>query len=448
MRKIIIFFIIVFISSTTVLASNNKINVVLDGNEIQFDTEPIMIDGRVMIPIRQVVESLGASITWENDTKTIITILFGSVIVFQIDNPYAFGYYGTIELDVPPQIINGRTLIPIRFLVENSGCNVEWDVVSNTVYIKTPFKNILLEENVENIILGNEVTIPAEYKIIDFAVGDLNNDNLNDLAVVIDKDDLQEMRYICILLQNSNGEYVVKHKNTKLLLKRNVNKDPFDEIKIKDGNLIINESSLGNYWNFKYAFGYVGEEFVLNSSTVVSTIMYEDELEVKAENSRNFSDNYVEYYITKDDDKQLIYNGEGSGKKHLFDNVRKDSDLDNNLIFLPYNYLSDESYEMNITPQEALDKAKEMYYPNAEKCILSWTEETKKNFTNLYGYSPPNYYYTDGDCILRYSSYLKKPYHCVSYGSEEEIGLPLTYFINDNTGGIYDDLYTELGENF
>ena len=42
-----------------------------------------------------------------------------------------------IELDVPPKIENGRTLVPIRFISENLGCDVEWDELKREVIINT-----------------------------------------------------------------------------------------------------------------------------------------------------------------------------------------------------------------------------------------------------------------------------------------------------------------------
>lgn len=110
--------------------------VLVNGEPVTFDQSPVIIDGRTLVPIRAVVEKLGYEVRWNDVTKTVYVktkkiadMSFpGTNIKVSIDNEL-------IVFDVPPQIINGRTLIPIRAVAEKLGYEVDWDGDLKVVYI-------------------------------------------------------------------------------------------------------------------------------------------------------------------------------------------------------------------------------------------------------------------------------------------------------------------------
>ena len=95
-------------------------------------------NGRTMVPLRFVGEAFGAGFTYDPVFK-IIDINFGSdKIKMQIGKDVAFVNGKEIKLDVAPYIVNGRTLVPIRFISETFGAEVIWDSTTKTVTIIYP----------------------------------------------------------------------------------------------------------------------------------------------------------------------------------------------------------------------------------------------------------------------------------------------------------------------
>ena len=148
-------------------ASANEITVELDGHQIEFDVNPEIINGRTMVPLRKIFEEIGALVKWDNDTQTVqarknsktITLSIGSTDL-QLDkgktddegNPII----ETITLEVPAQIVSGRTLVPARAISESFGLNVDWDDKNYKVVITSDDENDdSWKENIGSINLTN-----------------------------------------------------------------------------------------------------------------------------------------------------------------------------------------------------------------------------------------------------------------------------------------------------
>lgn len=117
---------------------NDKITVTLDGEEVEFDQQPIMAEGdRVMVPIRSIFEKLGYDVYWNGETQTAIARKNDDTVTVQINNPKIYRNNQMYLCDVEPQIISDRTLVPVRAVSELLDCNVEWDGNNKTVIIKT-----------------------------------------------------------------------------------------------------------------------------------------------------------------------------------------------------------------------------------------------------------------------------------------------------------------------
>lgn len=87
---------------------------------------PILLNGRVLLPIRAIVEELGGTVEWEAKTSNISIKLNDKSIKIGINNKNAVVNDKDVQLDVPPMIQNGRTLVPVRFIAENLGFKVDW----------------------------------------------------------------------------------------------------------------------------------------------------------------------------------------------------------------------------------------------------------------------------------------------------------------------------------
>ena len=114
---------------------NQKIKVVLNGSELQFDQPPIMRNDRVMVPIRAIFEALGYNVIWHDTTQTATASNDSNTIIAQINNPNILYNEGTYVCDVSPMLVSDRTLVPVRAVSECAGCTVNWNEEYSTVII-------------------------------------------------------------------------------------------------------------------------------------------------------------------------------------------------------------------------------------------------------------------------------------------------------------------------
>jgi len=92
------------------------------------DTAPFIVGERTMVPLRIIAEAMGATVSWNGRTRTVTIVLDDVVLELPIDVPLPGGM-GT------PVIINGRTLVPLRYLIETLGAEVRWDRENAAVYV-------------------------------------------------------------------------------------------------------------------------------------------------------------------------------------------------------------------------------------------------------------------------------------------------------------------------
>ena len=112
-------------------------SLVVDGTNVQTDVPPVIVDGRTLVPVRALFESLSATVGWEESTQTATASKGSTVISMQIGNTTAYVNGVAKTLDVPAQTIEGRTMAPARFVAESLNATVNWDSASDTVKIST-----------------------------------------------------------------------------------------------------------------------------------------------------------------------------------------------------------------------------------------------------------------------------------------------------------------------
>lgn len=109
--------------------------IVINGQTIISDAPPMLINGRTLVPIRVISESLGAEVTWQASTRTVHIRHDGKDMILQLDNVSALVGYQAVTLDAPAVIVNARTMVPLRFVAEAMGAEVVWDAGSRSVLI-------------------------------------------------------------------------------------------------------------------------------------------------------------------------------------------------------------------------------------------------------------------------------------------------------------------------
>lgn len=128
----------------------SQISLVLDGSTVTGATEvpPEIKDGRTMIPIRALAEPLGADVGWDQATRQVTLERAGVTIVMTVDSTTAYVNGKAVEMDVAPYITNGRTLIPARYVGEFFGQKVDWDGEKRQVVV-TEDKSVAGDSNLE-----------------------------------------------------------------------------------------------------------------------------------------------------------------------------------------------------------------------------------------------------------------------------------------------------------
>ena len=134
-----------------VTASDSSITVKVNGNEVDFpDQYPVIRNNRTLVPVRFVAEALGYDVDWDAEERSVL-IDSGKIVLF-INSDKAFLDGVQTTLDVEPVIINNRTMIPLRIVAETLDCTVDWFETNRTVLVNARDKN------------GNEMSVFDRYK--------------------------------------------------------------------------------------------------------------------------------------------------------------------------------------------------------------------------------------------------------------------------------------------
>lgn len=120
-----------------------QIGVDVNGRAVSFtDAQPMQMNGRVFIPLRNVAESLGATVRWDAATKTVYGSRDGRSFTLPIGARTAFVQGESMALDVPAQIVYGQTMVPLRFVGEALGAEVAWHPADRRVAVSLAGANV------------------------------------------------------------------------------------------------------------------------------------------------------------------------------------------------------------------------------------------------------------------------------------------------------------------
>lgn len=99
---------------------NQVTGVFLDDRQLELETQPLLINGTTLVPMRKLFEEQGAKISWNNDTKTVKVTKGNLVLTYQIGNLTANKNGQALSLTIPGQVVGGNTMMPLRFVSEGS----------------------------------------------------------------------------------------------------------------------------------------------------------------------------------------------------------------------------------------------------------------------------------------------------------------------------------------
>lgn len=133
-QKLIILLFVPIIILAMAVSAQAAPQVILDGKTLTFDVPPTVENGRTLVPLRAIFEALGADVQWNEATNSVIAKKDETEIKLIIGGK-AFINNEEISLEVPAKVINGRTLVPLRFVAEAFSCIVVWDEKMNSIII-------------------------------------------------------------------------------------------------------------------------------------------------------------------------------------------------------------------------------------------------------------------------------------------------------------------------
>lgn len=116
-------------------AHAGDISVMLNGSAIEFDVVPQIMNNRTMVPLRAIFEALGAEVGWDGATRTVTSNKNGAEISLAIGSDVMYVNGSAVTLDQCAVIVDGRTLVPVRAISEAYGVKVDWDGDTQTVYL-------------------------------------------------------------------------------------------------------------------------------------------------------------------------------------------------------------------------------------------------------------------------------------------------------------------------
>lgn len=119
----------------SVNAAASQISLYIDGKNIVAEQPPVLIDGSTLVPMRMIFEQLGAEVTWDSATQSATAIKSKDAIALHIGETSVVKNGKPLSLEVAPRLINGHTMVPVRFVSEALGASVSWNESTRAVSV-------------------------------------------------------------------------------------------------------------------------------------------------------------------------------------------------------------------------------------------------------------------------------------------------------------------------
>lgn len=150
----------------TTTAFAGDVNIIANGEVV--DQDSAIVDGRTLIPVRGVFETLGFEVGYDAVTKTATLTNDKDVVIITAGMTTFDANGNTITPDVPQQIINDRFMLPLRAIGEAIGAEVNWDAETKTATIT--YDNGMIDDAVasESAVTPNVIVVPENEERINY----------------------------------------------------------------------------------------------------------------------------------------------------------------------------------------------------------------------------------------------------------------------------------------
>jgi hypothetical protein len=115
--------------------SEKEISVYLNGTKLEFTQPPVIVNGTTLVPMKAIFEAMGATISWDGNTKTVYANCNGKMLEMTVGKYSAILDGEVLSMLTPAQIVNGNTMVPVRIIAQSFGCEPGWDEATRSVTI-------------------------------------------------------------------------------------------------------------------------------------------------------------------------------------------------------------------------------------------------------------------------------------------------------------------------
>lgn len=112
--------------------------VMINYKTIHFETEPIIDNGTTLVPLRAIFEAMGAKVNWDESSQTVVAQKDQTIVNLSIGSDEALVNGIKVQLSLPARMVNGTTMVPLRFVSDALESRIEWDGIRQLISITTP----------------------------------------------------------------------------------------------------------------------------------------------------------------------------------------------------------------------------------------------------------------------------------------------------------------------
>lgn len=306
-----------FININVYATGNDKepkpITVKLNGETLDFDTDPIIINNRTMLPMRAIFEKLGAKVSWHEEVKTVtgyrrykdVSDMF---IKLKIGDDTAYRNGKGFSLDSPPVIKNSRTLVPVRFIAESFGVEVDWDDENRTVLLDYDVDKIKDPELVDDVsYISQKLDYGVNLMIPEYwdKSSDSNKfgyqDEGNNIQMFVDIVEFEESKTLDQFTEESKSSILDTFKDKVIFTgsdKVNVNNININVVYLKNSSITPEINQVVYYfmhssYGYKITFSYYSEDNDSQLLNVISNII--NTIEIRGVTINTKEEHYIEY---------------------------------------------------------------------------------------------------------------------------------------------------------
>ncbi len=116
-------------------AADLGVKIYYNQNEVLSGVAPLLVDGRVLISVRPFLEAMGSQVRWDHENNQVVAQHKGKTIIINLEDSYAEIDGVKTEMSPPAQVINGSTMVSLRFLIECLDLSVYWNAEEYAVEI-------------------------------------------------------------------------------------------------------------------------------------------------------------------------------------------------------------------------------------------------------------------------------------------------------------------------